>query len=85
MIKFEKDVLNHYFYEYLSFIQRMCCDSCHFGYQHHHRGCFAYLLNQNPKISKDNFLMWLYDLDHGFLHGLLVGFWCYLQIEKKEI
>lgn len=79
------------FLEFLNFIEHLLCKRCWKNENniinddaHHHHGGFLYLLNQNPKISKENFEKWKSDTEHGFLHGFLVSFF-YFCLSKDQI
>jgi hypothetical protein len=76
--------LNDLFYRYLCFIELLCCSRCWSINNDkkdvwHSPGGLLYLLGQNPKINKKDFLFWKNDIDHGFFHGFCVGFWTFMQ------
>jgi hypothetical protein len=50
----------------------------------HTRGAFITLLNQSPKISKENFDAWNKDVEHGFFHGFITSFYAYSLYKNKQ-
>ena len=74
--------VNRNFHDYLVFIKSLVCAKC--SLDRHSRGGFMFLLDQGPKISPSEFNSWLEDEEHGFLHGLMVGFWAYLKFRQDK-
>ena len=62
--------------EYVTLIDLCLCKRCLFG-QHHHRGRINRILNQNKAIGEHMIDAWVRDVDHGLLHGFLVGFFAF--------
>ena len=78
------------FSSYLDFIDYVFCprgwyESIDDKKNWHHSGGFSFLLNKGKKISQEEFLSWKNDIEHGFFHGFLVGFWIFCQSRNDLI
>ena len=78
------------FSSYLDFIEFVFCprgwyESIDDKKNWHHSGGFSFLLNKGKKISREEFLSWKNDIEHGFFHGFLVGFWIFCQSRNDLI
>jgi hypothetical protein len=77
-------------YDYIDFIELILCKRCWrethaLGPPYHHHGGIFYLLSQEPKISDQELTLWENDLEHGLLHGLIVGFFAFLLNDQKAM
>lgn len=78
------------FNAFLDFIEFMCCRRCwrkthDLGVRkpyHHHGGIMHNLSKVN--MSKEEYAMWLNDLEHGFCHGLMVAFIMFLLADRAK-
>ena len=89
MLKLTKNSLDFFdvdekFSDYLDFIEYLFCPRHWYkdkGSEWHHSGGFAFLLSKGKKISREEFELWKNDLEHGFFHGFIVGFWIFCQFD----
>ena len=74
---------------FLDFTNRLVCNSCYTdlypAHNPHNRGAIQYLLSLPPKIEKQAFEKWKADVDHGFLHGLIVAYFTFCFTDESEI